>query len=164
MEGVKQVISRYYYDDLEAAASCLRQFSRYKSASGPMRSNALIVACAKDEQTTPWCFWEDHGEPFPELQELAMTVLSCQSGIGASERAHKITKAVLPSHKSAKKASTVNRSVYVRCNLPLLDKFVKPTYTIPFVPLYEEPESSPEPEEPSTQLVRFAAPLDSDLN
>ena len=165
-EGLNEVVTRFYHNDPEKAATALDQFEEYKEPGGVIRGNAFKLAAAtrllrlaednQYEKIKPWNFWKTHCAGLPLIRAVAITVLSKQSGIGANERAHKETKQVLTKTRNRLDGQRAARSVYIRHNRRLLDKLAVEMYTTDF----DEPEDvtilAPEPEEVTATLEALA--------
>jgi hypothetical protein len=145
--GFETVLTRFYHGDPEKTAGALEQFEEYKEAGGVIRGNQIKVASAnkmkkqaedgKYSEITPWIWWKTHGRGLPLIRKFAIAILTNQSGIGASERAHKETKQTHTKCRNRVQAQRGKRRVYIRHNVRLLDKLALEN---PYTEAFDEPE------------------------
>ena len=83
MTGFRAVIARHYHDNPASSSKAMVQFMAYKNSRGVF-SEAGIFEQAKDMPAHEW--WELYGAETPELQLVAMKVLSKRSSACSVER------------------------------------------------------------------------------
>jgi len=83
MTGFRAVIARHYHDKPASSSKTMVQFMAYKNSRGVF-SEAGIFEQAKDMPAHEW--WELYGADIPEIQRVAMKVLSKRSSACSVER------------------------------------------------------------------------------
>jgi len=84
MTGFRAVCGKLYHDNPQKAAAAKRQFLVYKNRSAGVFSSPAVFDEAKEMPAHEW--WEMYGSEVPELQYVAMKVLSKRSSACSVER------------------------------------------------------------------------------
>jgi len=141
--GLERIVERYYHDDDDKVVRAMSQFPRFRSPAGPFRSNPTRLKAAMSKEILPWDWWSMYGGEMPELRAVAITILSTQAGIGASERAHKLLNNSKDKKSNRLSTEKSKKKVFIKQNLRILDNLANPFYTEP----YPEPSSSDDDDE-----------------
>lgn len=111
--ALEDVLERYYGGDTESLAAAERQIEEYRTRQGRFARAACV---ANMEQMSGWSWWAKYGGGIPELQRVAMDVLSLVAGSWSDfDFIHTKKRNKLSAAKCAE-------SVYIFSNLRLLLK------------------------------------------
>ena len=146
MTGFRTVCDRLYHDEPEKAAAAKRQFLVYKNRTIGVFMSQAVFDEAKSMAAHEW--WEMYGSEVPELQLVAMKVLSKRSSACSVERLWSLFGQVWTDGRASLGAKKAIDLVKTGANLRLEKKLLALDYETDMRSWSVEPEESDdEPEE-----------------
>jgi len=112
MEGFHEMIERVHADDVSAQVRPVQQHSDYRGGHG-LFGRPLAIAAAKE--MPPYRWWISFGAHFPDLQKVAVRVLSQVSSASSCERNWSTFEFIHTKKKNRMKCSEVYLIIAV-CN------------------------------------------------
>lgn len=119
MNGFHNVVERIHSGDVASQVKAIQQHAVYRSGQG-LFSRPMAVAAAKEMSGHRW--WLSFGAHVPELQKVAIRVLSQVASAAACERNWSTFEFIHTKKRNRLACSRVKDIVYVHCNLRLADK------------------------------------------
>ena len=141
MTGLRAVIHRHYHDQLTLKSKAPAQFTAYKNGRG-IFSDASIFEHAKDIPAHEW--WELYGAELPELQRVAMKVLSKRSSACSVERLWSLFGRVWSDARASLGPRKARDLVMAGSNIRLKNKLLAMDYEAAMRSQMADPESSDE--------------------
>lgn len=126
IDGLEDVIARYYGEDMEAIAAASRQLEAYRTRKGRVGCPACV---ANMKLMSSWSWWSKYGGHVPQLQAVAMEILSLVSGACSCERTWSAYEFIHSKKRNKLSSSKAEELVYVFSNLRLLRKLTTANYT-----------------------------------
>ena len=118
-DALEDVIQKYYGDDNESAAAAERQLEKYRTREGRLGRKACVMNM---HLMSGWSWWAKYGGHCPELQAVAMDVLSLVCGACSCERNWSAFDFIHSKKRNKLSATKAADLVYVFSNLRLLRK------------------------------------------
>ena len=128
---------------IEGAAIASTQLSKYRNKEGIF---AGAIPKMNARRLPAWKWWKLYGGGVPELQSLAVKVLSQVSSSSASERANSEAAHIKTMKQNRKLTSTMSMDVYIYHNLQLIDRIENHNYEEPTFEWDESSDSSDDEE------------------
>ena len=116
-EAISHVLDRFYGENSDEAAHAERQLEQYRKREGRFAKPACIKNA---ELMSGWSWWAKYGGECPELQLVAMSVLSLVCGACSCERNWSSYDFIHTKRRNRLSASKCADLVYVYSNLRLL--------------------------------------------
>ena len=121
-DALEDVIARYYGDDTEAIAAAERQIEEYRTRQGRFARPACV---ANMQLMSSWSWWAKYGGHCPELQAVAMEILSLVCGACSCERSWSAFSFIHTKKRNKLSAAKAEELVYVFSNLRLIRKLTE---------------------------------------
>ena len=149
MSDLRTVIRRHFYDDEPAARAAIMQFAAYKNKRFSAFTEPGVFAIAA--QIPGWEWWQTFGAEAPQLQSVAMKVLSKRSAASSCEHLWSKFRAIWTDARSSLGARKAIRLLKLACNLHLARKATDLSIDAQLIGWQEEPAESDD--EAETQLA-----------
>jgi hypothetical protein len=140
MKGFRVVCDRLFFDNPEKAKKVKAQFLIYKNRSQGVFMDAAVFADAAEMPAHLW--WEMYGAEVPELQYVAMRVLSKRSSACSVERPWSLFGLVWSDSRASLGARKAVDLVKSGANLRLMKKLLTMDYEVEMRSWTHEPEGS----------------------
>ena len=156
MKGFRIVCDRLFFDDPEKVKKAKAQFLVYKIRSQGVFMEASVFADAQDMPAHLW--WKMYGAEVPELQYVAMRVLSKRSSACSVERLWSLFGRVWSDSRASLGAKKAVDLVKTGANLRLMKKLLALNYEVLMRSWTYDPEESDdeledEAESPGVRVV-----------
>ena len=155
MTGFRTVCERLFYDKPEKAAAAKRQFVVYKNRSQGVFMKSSVFEEAKDMPAHSW--WEMYGSEVPELQYVAMHVLSKRSSACSVERLWSLFGLVWSDQRARLGVKKAIDLVKTGANLRLQKKLLAMDYESEMRSWSDDPENSDDESDGSADAGSGAA-------
>jgi len=117
MEAIEDVLERYYGDDTAAIASAERQLEECRRRQGRFARDSCVLNM---KLMSSWSWWAKYGGNSPELQKVAMDILSLVVGACSCERKWSAFDFIHSKKRNKLSPAKAEELVYVFSNLRLL--------------------------------------------
>ena len=119
IEGIENVLERYYGDDTQSIAAAQRQLEEYRTRQGRFGKAACVMNM---ELMSGWSWWSTYGGAHPEIQRVAMDILSLVGGACSCERNWSVFDFIHSKKRNKLSPEKAEELVYIFSNLRLLRK------------------------------------------
>ena len=119
------MIEKIHQNDVQAQVKAIQQHSIYRAGQGLF---ARPVAMAAAKEMPPFRWWMAFGAHVPELQTVAVRVLSQVASASSCERNWSTFDFIHTKKRNRLKCKRVRNIVFVHSNLRLADKLADLTY------------------------------------
>lgn len=156
-DSLERVFDRYYGDDIDSIAAADRQLEEYRTRQGRFGRSACVTNM---KMMSGWRWRAKYGGNTPELQRMAMDVLSLVSGACSCERSWSAFDFIHTKKRNKLSASKCEELVYVFSNLRLLRKAVAANA---FEMFYQwvDAEATEDPPNPTNATVELMSVCDT---
>ena len=113
------MVAQFYPDDTEKQADAAVQMAAFRSRDGAQWNRAMLESAAKKLPAHLW--WQQFGSHAPELQHIAVRLLSQVSSACACERNWSTFDFIHSRRRNQLKVERAFKLVYIFTNLRLLD-------------------------------------------
>ena len=144
MDGLRLVIKRHYHNDPAKRALALQQFMVFKNRKKGVFSEEGTFDMAKDMPAHEW--WELFGAELPEIQAVAMKVLSKRSSACSVERLWSLFGLVWSNARASLGPAKAIDLVKAGANLRLKEKLLTMDYEAQMRSWTVDPEESDDEE------------------
>ena len=117
MEAIEDALERYYGDDTDAIAAAERQLEGYRRRQGRFARDSCVLNM---KLMSGWSWWAKYGGKSPELQKVAMDILSLVAGACSCERNWSAFDFIHSKKRNKLSPAKAEELVYVFSNLRLL--------------------------------------------
>ena len=114
------VVERWYADDPAKQAAAAKQMGAFRNKDGAAWNRGILMSCAADMSAYQW--WQQFGGHAPELQWVAVRLLSQVSSACACERNWSTFDFIHSERRNQLGVGKAYKLVYIFSNLRLLDK------------------------------------------
>ena len=117
VKALEEVMERYYGGDTEAIAAAERQLEEFRTRKGRFGRDSCVLNMQK---MSGWSWWAKYGGSVPELQRVAMDILSLVAGACSCERNWSAFEFIHSKKRNKLSAAKCEELVYIFTNLRLL--------------------------------------------